>query len=118
MTTPAELTAIIEQYTGHDWKLRRVIGSSDLLELFDKGIVGGDLGLHSKSFELDCLWFSRASRIGSETWELRRVTGTPYALVAVASDDLTPIEVEELLCSTESEMLGASAPRPDSGNRN
>ncbi len=118
MTTPAQITAIIEQYKGHDWRLRRVIGSSDLIELFDKGIVGGDLGLPSKSFELDCLWFSRASRIGSETWELRRVTGTPYALVAVASDDLTPIEVEELLCSTESEMLDASGPRPVPGSQN
>jgi hypothetical protein len=118
MTTPAELTAIIDQYKGHEWKLRRVIGSPELIELFDKGVVGTDLGLPSKPFELNCLWFSRASRVGSETWELRRATGTPYALVAVASDDLTPIEVEELLCTTELEMLDASGPKPDSGNQN
>lgn len=118
MTTPEEITAIIEQYQGHDWKLRRVIGSPELIDLFDKGVVGSDLGMPSNPFDLDCLWFSRASQPGSETWELRRVTGTPYALVAVASDDLTPIEVEELLCTTESEMLAASMPRPVSGNRN
>lgn len=118
MTSPEELTAVIKQYLGHDWKLRRVIGSSDLIDIVNKGPVANAEELPSKYFELDCLWFSRTSRIGSETWELRRVTGTPYALVAVASDDLTPIEVEELLCTIEMEMIDSSGPRPDLGNQN
>jgi hypothetical protein len=48
--------------------------------------------------------FSRRSKPGSEAWELRRVTGAPFALIAVVStvDDVE--QLEAALANIEDEM--------------
>ena len=58
------------------------------------------------------LWFSRRSLPDREAWELRRLSGSPFALVAVVEDSLTDTEREEILRETELRMFDGSHPEP------
>lgn len=58
--------------------------------------------------EMDGLWFSRKRHDGSETWELRRLFGTPFAMLAVIDDDMTTEEAARTLSEIESRMAATS----------
>jgi hypothetical protein len=96
--------AILEQYAKHGWELRRVLltseASADIRERFE--------GKDVRDAGLDALWFARRSRLGSESWELRRLGGSPFALVAVIDDDTGEEERESRLAATEEQMLEAA----------
>lgn len=79
------------QYERHGWNLRRVLLSAQTIEnLADslKTLFGETEIILS---EFDAVWFSRRSpnNFGSEAWEIRRLSETPFALVEVfdAEDD-------------------------------
>ena len=98
------IEAILEQYARHGWELRRILltieAQNDIGDLFaGKDVRGADL---------DALWFARRSRLGSESWELRRLGGSPFALVAVIEDDTGEEEREARLAATEEQMLDAA----------
>lgn len=87
MSAAAEIQNILTQYERHGWTLRRVLlcpqtseTLADSLEnLFGEApIVTG---------EIDAAWFSRSPGIGREAWELRRLTGAPFALIEVFEDE-------------------------------
>ncbi|HSI87998.1 MAG TPA: hypothetical protein VK918_03015 [Pyrinomonadaceae bacterium] len=92
--------AILEQYARHGWELRRVLltgeASADIREFF----AGKDV----RDAEIEALWFARRSRQGSETWELRRLGGSPFALVAVIEDGTGDDERESQLSATEGQL--------------
>lgn len=71
---------ILTQYEKHGWSLRRVLLSAEM-----EGDLPAMLFGRAEIFrsELNALWFSRASFEGRETWELRRLSDTPFALVEV-----------------------------------
>jgi hypothetical protein len=90
--------SIVSQYESFGWKLERILldSASYLSPLEFPGIpiaVGN----------LDALWFSRASG-HSTSWELRRLSGAPFALVRVINADATDHEREQILESVETEM--------------
>lgn len=75
------------------------------------------VGIELRSFLADCsfttsgidaVWFSRRSLDNSESWELRRLSGTPYALVVSILDESPKDIQKELLKETEAEMLERS----------
>ena len=100
MSVAAAIGEVIAQYEKHGWKLRRAL-LSDASEgesvQFDKGVdvIRGDM---------DALWFSRRSQPDTEAWELRRLTGSPFALVAVVPANSSSNELEDALAQVEQDM--------------
>lgn len=109
MIDTAMITAIVSQYTKHEWTLRCVLLSDDLRkriqreagELFDNAEI-----IYS---DIDALWFSRSSRAGVETWELRRMDHSAYALDVFLNDEMSPTERNEILRNTEERLRAHSA---------
>lgn len=101
MTTAAQINEIISLYTKHGWKLRRVLLSAAVKKLADE-FDSGDAEVRESSIE--ALWFSRRSRPGSESWEIRRLAGTPFALVEVFDDGTPEEEFEERIAETENRL--------------
>ena len=108
----AEIKSIIDQYAKHDWSVRRVLLSPASIAGF-----GSELALAHPDAEIsesanEALWFSRRTLPDREAWELRRVSGSPFALIAVLEDSLTEDEREDVLSSAESRMFDGSHPEP------
>lgn len=81
MITADTIRGILELYSKHGWTLRRVLLSDatqvrlrdDLQDLF------GPIPIVSS--DIDAAWFSRPSSAGGESWEIRHLAETPFALV-------------------------------------
>lgn len=101
-----QLGEVIAQYGKHGWTLRRVLLSSEP----DDAVRAAAGDAEIRRGGQNALWFSRRSRPDAEAWELRRLDGSPFALVAVIPDEADADEREEMLADTEEEML-AAAPR-------
>lgn len=100
MIDPDSIVAVVEQYQRFGWQLRRISvtdGShvSLLRQKFDEALI--------QPGNSDAAWFSRTNR-GSETWELRRLSGVPFALVRVIDADLPIDERDEILRAVELQM--------------
>jgi hypothetical protein len=95
-----EIQEILAQYKKHGWNLSRVLLSAPTKQNLSDSPENlfGDVEIISS--DTDAAWFSRASGKYRETWELRRLGGTPFALVEVfeAEDD------EEIREETRQEM--------------
>ncbi len=88
MIAAAQIGEILKQYEIHGWILRRVLlcsAARETLAASLENLFGGATVIDSQT---NAVWFSRASANG-EAWELRRLTGAPYALIEVfgAADD-------------------------------
>ncbi|MBX3290377.1 MAG: hypothetical protein KF855_13650 [Acidobacteria bacterium] len=94
--------AIIDQYVRNGWRLRRVLAEDTGKPPF----ADDEVPIAAASF--DGLWFSRKRHDGAETWELRRLFGTPFALLAVVSDDASETEMDEVLAEVERKMAETS----------
>ncbi len=95
-------------YEKHGWKLRRVL----LTKPVRAGLAEDDLSdLTVETAPIDALWFSRISKPESETWELRRISGSPFALIAVFDKNETAAERESTLREIETRMEDAD-PQP------
>lgn len=104
MIGPSEIREIIATYRKHGWSLSRVLLSDeskrrlagDLADLFgDAEIIDSNI---------DAAWFTRRSRPGSVTWELRRFTALPFALVEVLDDSASGEERENALAGAEDRL--------------
>ncbi len=102
----AAVREIIDQYAKHGWILRRVLLSGALGNNIAEEIFC-DAEIEAR--EYDGLWFSRRSKAGCEAWELRRLGGTPFALVVVIDDSADAAEHEEMLQETEERMFESDA---------
>ena len=80
MISERQIRETIAQYEKHGWNLRRVLLSEPIEELAAAALFGQTEIVSSR---INALWFSRASNEGRETWELRCMTETPFALVEV-----------------------------------
>jgi hypothetical protein len=105
MIDPASAKQVLDQYKKHGWALRRVLLSSQL----SPDVVRLTGEIPSKQAPIDGFWFSRRSRPGCEAWELRRLSGSPFALVQVIEDGIDPETFEEILRSVE-DRIGSSGP--------
>jgi len=76
-----QIKEILAQYKKHGWNLRRVLLSADASENLSAVFLREQANIVSS--EINAAWFSRRSGDGRETWELRRLSGTPFALVEV-----------------------------------
>ena len=82
MTSVGQIQDIISLYEKHGWTLRRVFLSAQLREnLGALEIRFGETAAETAA--IDAAWFSRPARDGGETWELRRLIGSRFALVEI-----------------------------------
>ena len=93
-------------YAKHGWSLRRV-----LLSPKGKTELGADAErlfgeVRPTDSEIDAAWFSRTSKPGNDTWELRRLSQDGFALCEVFSDEDEDETREEAIYEMESRMAG------------
>lgn len=100
MIDPVIVGEIVSQYEKHGWILRRALLSQEGENASIKLL--GDIEIEPS--DINALWFSRRSKPESEAWELRRLTGLPFALVAVVSSDASAEELEAALSQVVEEM--------------
>ena len=104
MLTTSTISALISEYAKHGWILRRALlsdHSDSSSELYsDAEIIASDI---------DALWFSRRSSPDRETWELRRLRGTPYAIDSFLEDSMSTETREEILAEAEDRMRESMA---------
>ena len=96
----ATVGEIIRQYEKHGWTLRRALLSDET-----RNTIASSLGeIEISSSDLEALWFSRRAKPESESWELRRLSGSPFALVAVVPTSASGEEVESTLVQVVDNM--------------
>lgn len=97
---------IISLYSKHGWKLRRVLLSQALAK--NLGADGAELfsGAKVLDSDIDAAWFSRSSKPGNDTWEIRRLSSDPFALCEVFSDEDDEETREEAMFEMESKLRG------------
>lgn len=100
MIDASSVAEIVAQYQKHGWTLRRALLSPEGTIAFG-GLLGNIEQLES---DFDALWFSRFSKPELESWELRRLTALPFALLTAASNDAPVEEREAALSEIEEEM--------------
>ena len=100
MTDPVTVGEIVKQYEKHGWTLRRALLSDESRVVLSDTLAGIDIALS----DLEALWFSRRSKPESESWELRRLTGSPFALVAVIPSNASEDELESTLAQIADDM--------------
>jgi hypothetical protein len=99
---------LVAKYAKHGWTLRRVLLSEKSFADLSNSVKTQFPDAESLPHEIDAVWFSRKNN-DSETWELRRLGSSPFALVEVLEDTISVDEREAKLASLELEM---AKPRP------
>lgn len=87
MIDAPQIKEILSLYGKYGWTLRRVLLSDALrVRISDqlKTLFGAEAAFVTS--EINALWFSRASASG-ETWEIRHLSQTPFALLEVFDED-------------------------------
>jgi hypothetical protein len=92
------INSVVSQYGKFGWRFERI-----LLKEPSEAILSAFTDVPASIGSLDALWFSRESGDG-RAWELRRLTGTPFALVRVVGPDTEDQELEDVLRTVEAEM--------------
>jgi hypothetical protein len=108
------IKAVVDQYVGHGWRLRKATLSRASLADVRDAIASLDSAVVLIEGPNEALWFSRRSLPDREAWELRRIAGSPFALVAILEDSLADDEREAILFDTERRMFDGSHPEPTS----
>jgi hypothetical protein len=108
------LDDIISQYIAHGWVLRRAVLSENISHSLKVHLNDTHPGLEILAGSESGLWFSRRSLPDREAWELRRVSGSPFALMAVIEDSMSETEREAVLYETQMRMFRGSRPEPTS----
>ena len=101
MTDSATVREIIAEYEKHGWTPRRALLSAESESLLSKSLTDK---IEIEPSDLDALWFSRRSKPESEAWELRRLSGSPFALIAIISSAMSSEEFEATLEQVADEM--------------
>lgn len=114
MKAPGDIKAIIEQYASHGWTLRRIMLSPRSIDSFGAELMALAANAGIIAAENEGLWFSRRTLADREAWELRRLSGSPFALVAVLEDVLSDKEREDILSGLEQRMFDGSHQEPTS----
>lgn len=102
------INSIIAVYTKHGWTLRRVLLSSGLRSAFTNAAVFDGAEIIDADF--DAMWFSRVRNERETAWEIRHISNTAYALVAVVDSEQD--DEAATLAETEQRFANALDSRP------
>ncbi len=100
MINAGQISEILSLYAKHGWTLRRVLLSDEMRVALTDALQDLFGGAEIVSARLDALWFSRG-----ETWEIRHLSETPFALVQVFAADTDAETREEILSETQTRLL-------------
>jgi hypothetical protein len=92
-------------YHKYGWRLARVLMCpATLAEL--RAATGGEEfeSTPAREFSLDAMWFTRPAGGGRESWELRLVSETPYALFELFEPDEAEEDREDVRREMEARM--------------
>ena len=96
-----ELKSLIALYAKHGWRLERIV----LRQLEDEGLsreVPADVEITEG--DVDAAWFTRSSKEGMTTWEIRSLEGDQYALCITIDDNFDEMDKEDVLSDLEMQM--------------
>ncbi|MEO5857438.1 MAG: hypothetical protein ABIR33_00670 [Pyrinomonadaceae bacterium] len=110
----AEIVSIIEQYSKHDWVVRRITLSSGLVAALGAEMAVRHPDIKVEESHREAIWFSRRTLPDREAWELRRLSGSPFALVALLEDAWSQDDREQVLRDTEDRMFNEVHREPTS----
>lgn len=96
-----QIKEILAQYKKHGWNLRRVLLSAEISKILSVSMFGQAEIISS---QINAAWFSRPSTEGSEAWELRHFSTTPFALVEVFEEDDEEEAREEIRSEMETRL--------------
>ena len=104
MIDAAAIGEILKMYDKHGWKLRRVLLSADLKASLNA--IGTPVfeGADLTDSDIDATWFSRASDVRRETWEIRHLSETPFALLEVVDMAAGDSERDAILSGVENRL--------------
>ena len=110
MITVEQIQEILSLYTKHGWNLRRVLISDEFRVNFNEHIQNlfGGAEIVSSPF-LNALWFTRASGKTGETWELRHLAETPFALVEVFPNEMNEDEREKIRNEMQTRLVNQTS---------
>ena len=106
----ASIESVVEQYSRFGWILRRILLTNENYGTLEHVLTIRFSDVSARPANIDALWFSRSNR-NAETWELRRLSGSPFALVQVI-DAETPDEVREEVLQTLEIRMAESLSEP------
>jgi hypothetical protein len=78
-----QISELIEIYARHGWSLRRILLTPETADAIGSLFVDLDV----RESDIDAMWYSRAAVNGQETWELRVLGSTPFALNEFFDED-------------------------------
>jgi hypothetical protein len=104
MIKAGQIAEILSLYKKHGWILRRVLLSDALKNSLPDSLDSLFGAAEIRSSEIDAVWFSRTPSADQETWELRRLSETPYALIEFFDADDEEEIREETLREVESKL--------------
>lgn len=86
MINAAQIGEILSLYKKHGWTLRRVLLTENLKNSLSASLETLFGAAEIFKAEIDAAWFSRAAG-GRETWEIRHLSETPFALLEIFEAD-------------------------------
>ena|SRR5690606_37837923 len=105
MPVDTALADVVLEYKRHGWSPQRLL-LADRKRLAEADLAAAELAdIEVRDAALDAIWFARRSAEDRVAWELRRLTGTPFALVVVLADETRDADREAMLSATEDRML-------------
>ena len=106
MISAHQIQEILSLYTKHGWKLRRVLLSSKLKIHLAESIETLFNSAEIVDAEIDAIWLARASAGNAESWEIRHLSETPYALLEVFDEEDEEEVREEILQELQAQLRG------------
>jgi hypothetical protein len=92
-------------YRTYGWRLARVLMRPTTLAELRAATGGAEFaGTPARECLLDALWFTRPAGEGRESWELRLVSETPYALFELFEPDEAEEDREDVRREMEAKM--------------
>ena len=107
MIKAAQIAEILSLYQKHGWILRRVLLSDELQKNLGDAPATLFGAAEIRESVIDAVWFSRPPNAAQETWELRRLSATPFALLEIFDADDEDEIREETLAEIEAQMKNA-----------
>lgn len=106
MIDEKDISELVSQYVSHGWKPVRILLTKEadrrsverLTEDFKITLVIPAV--------VDAIWFVRPNG-EMLTWEIRRISGPPFALLRSLPIDLAGDEIDKVLAAAESELAGS-----------
>lgn len=106
MISAQQIQDILSLYAKFGWTLRRVLLTPKLKNSLADSAQVMFANVEVVESEVDAAWFSRASGQSSESWELRHLHKTPYALIEVFDNDEDETICEEVRHEMEAKLKG------------